>query len=674
MDNYFLVMEIAVLVKFSDTWGNHGHLFLCDADGICRESVSLWFPSHTQFFVAAANVSRSIYCARHVACPGPCHIYSWKRRLAGNDKVHLCRDIVNRLVYDQSRLDRLIDIRVNQGALYDSRRGMAIRPPDHLFIHSDSTFDHVSSDGHCSKYIFRLNMPKLTRREIIKLMGALAANTLLADAHPLVDALNAKDLESPNIIVLVIDTLSARHMSLYGYERQTTPNFERFAARASVYHSHYSGGNFTTPGTATILTGQYPWAHRAINLGAPVRRAAAESNIFRLLGEERRSLGFAQNILAEVFLQQFRADLHEHLPLTSYSSVVRALDISRYFPSDPLVAHYAFDDFLINSDVTSNPVPGSAYFGYLDMFYGQSHDTPGNASQEYPRGMPSTGKYFYDNQKVYAGIFDAVRQLEKQAEPYFAYLHLLSPHAKYCPRKEFVGIFPEIKLPFKQRHKLANHVRQSLLNEYRMQYDEYIANVDAEFGSLVDQLEASGILENSYFVVTSDHGELFERGENGHNTFLLYDSVIHIPLLISAPGQSERHDVHSLTSNIDILPTLLNIAGKENPSSLEGQLLPGFGGKEDASRSIFAVEAKANSAFGPLKRATLTLMKENYKIIYYGDYPRYSNVFELYDLADDIDEKQDLFGKGPAIASLLKDELLDTLSMVNKPFENSRPS
>jgi arylsulfatase A-like enzyme len=514
-------------------------------------------------------------------------------------------------------------------------------------------------------------MSRITRRDILKLMGAFAANALFAVAHPLVDSLTLDQSGQPNIIILVIDTLSARHMSLYGYERQTTPNFERFAARASVYHSHYSGGNFTTPGTATILTGQYPWGHRAINLGAPVARTMVGDNIFRLLGKGRRSLGFAQNILAEVLLQQFRADIHEHLPFDSYSTEMKALDISKYFPSDPLVAHYAFDDFLINSDVTSNPVPGSAYFGYLDMFYGQFHETLGEPSQEYPRGMPSTGKYFYDNQKVYASIFETIQALEKQAQPYLAYIHLLSPHAKYCPRKEFVGIFPEINVPFKERHKLANHVKQSLLNEYRMQYDEYIANVDAEFGSLLDKLDASGILDQSYFVVTSDHGELFERGENGHNTFLLYDSVIHIPLLISAPQQRQQHDFHSLTSNIDLLPTLLNIEGRKVPSSLEGRLLPGFGGVEDGTRSIFAVEAKTNSAFGPLKRATITLMRENYKIIYYGDYPRYSNVFELYDLYDDIDEKKDLFAEGPAIASLLKEELLDTLSMMNKPFEYS---
>ena len=514
-------------------------------------------------------------------------------------------------------------------------------------------------------------MSRLTRRETLKLMGAFAANTLLTGARPLFDPMRAEQTRQPNIIVLVIDTLSARHMSLYGYERQTTPNFERFASRAAVYHSHYSGGNFTTPGTATILTGLYPWRHRAINLGAPVLRNTVNDNIFELLGEGRRTLSFTQNILAEVLLHQFADGIREHRPMTSYSSEVNAIDVSRFFPADPLIAHYAFDDFLINSDVTSNPVPGSAYFGYLDLFYAQTHSAPAEPSVDYPRGMPSTGTYFYDNEKVYAGVFEMIEGLEKQPQPYLAYFHLLSPHAKYCARKEFVGIFPEIKLPFKERHKLANHVRQSTLNEYRMQYDEYIANVDAEFRLLLDRLEASGILDHSYFVVTSDHGELFERGENGHNTFLLYDSVIHIPLLISAPQQRQRRDFHTLTSNVDLLPTLLRLSEKEVPPSLEGQPLPGFGGSEDTNRSVFAVEAKTNSAFGPLQRASITLMKENYKIIYYGDYPRYSNVFELYDLHDDIEEKQDLFPEHPAIASTLKQELLDTLSQVNRPFEKS---
>src|SRR5919197_4136356 len=70
---------------------------------------------------------------------------------------------------------------------------------------------------------------------------------------------------SPNIIILVFDSLSARHMSLYGYPRDTTPHLSQFAEHATVYHRHYSTGNFTSPGTASLLTGLYPWTHRAFD-------------------------------------------------------------------------------------------------------------------------------------------------------------------------------------------------------------------------------------------------------------------------------------------------------------------------------------------------------------------------------------------------------------------------
>lgn len=131
-----------------------------------------------------------------------------------------------------------------------------------------------------------------------------------------------------------------------------------------------------------------------------------------------------------------------------------------------------------------------------------------------------------------------------------------------------------------------------------------------------------------------------------------------ILLLISAPQQSWRKDFHSRTSNIDLLPTLVNIGKKEPPVSLAGRPLPGFGGAEDASRSNFAVEAKTNSAFAPLKRARITLMKENSKIIYYGDYSRYSNIFELYDLYDDIDEKKGSFCRGSRRRSLAQGRVI----------------
>ena len=65
------------------------------------------------------------------------------------------------------------------------------------------------------------------------------------------------------------------------------------------------------------------------------------------------------------------------------------------------------------------------------------------------------------------------------------------------------------------------------------------------------------MLDDTYVIVTSDHGEMFERGIRGHVTPTLYEPVIRVPLLIAKPGQREREDVYAPTSCVDLLPTLL---------------------------------------------------------------------------------------------------------------------
>src|SRR5512137_2624998 len=139
-------------------------------------------------------------------------------------------------------------------------------------------------------------MKSFNRRDFLKLSALLSAGTALTALQPRIESLQER---KPNIIILLADTMSAENLSLYGYRRHTTPNLERMAERALVYHSHYSGGNYTTPGTASTLTGLYPWSHRAINMGGLVRRPLANLNVFHLLGPEYHRVGFSQNLWAD---------------------------------------------------------------------------------------------------------------------------------------------------------------------------------------------------------------------------------------------------------------------------------------------------------------------------------------------------------------------------------------
>lgn len=101
-------------------------------------------------------------------------------------------------------------------------------------------------------------MTKLSRRDFLKFIPAVSASLVLSNRYPSLVSASQQLTEKPNIILLVLDAMSARNLSLYGYGRETTPHLSRLAERATVYHSHYAAGNYTTPGTASILTGMYP--------------------------------------------------------------------------------------------------------------------------------------------------------------------------------------------------------------------------------------------------------------------------------------------------------------------------------------------------------------------------------------------------------------------------------
>ena len=507
-------------------------------------------------------------------------------------------------------------------------------------------------------------MKSLSRRDFLKTAAAFSAGSLLSMA-PALQNIKAQS-SKPNIIVMVFDAMSARNLSVYGYPRSTTPGLERIAERATVYHSHYSAGNFTTAGTASMLTGLYPWTHRGINLSGMVNRNHVDHNIFNLIGDEYHRTAFTQNYLADVLLGQFQSGLDRHIPAPTFYDQLDHPLIGQYFPRDPIPAYYGLDDYLFSGGIDRvGSIPSAPIFGFLNKLARRNQDF-NKSLPDYPYGIPNNTFYSYKHEVVYAGVLDEIKNLAGEQNPFLAYFHLFSPHEPYRPRKQFTDIFPELEVPFKAPTKFSTlDIDNDHILWRRKTYDEFVADVDSEIEKLVNALDESGILENTYLILTADHGELFERGEYGHVTRLLYDAVVHIPLIVIAPGQKSRVDVHHPTSNIDLLPTLLHIAGKTAATDLEGRILPGLGGIEE-SRSLFSMEAKECSAFGNLKDgATVSLIQGEHKLIYYTGYPKRPDTFELYNLKDDPDEMKDLFTVDTTTAAKMKEEMLDT-------FESNR--
>jgi arylsulfatase A-like enzyme len=515
-------------------------------------------------------------------------------------------------------------------------------------------------------------MSRFSRRDFLKLAALLPAGAALTStlARYFPELQGAAQTNAPNVIIFLFDAMSARNLSLYGYPRNTTPNFIRFASHANVYHSHYSAGNFTIPGTTSLLTGLYPWTHRAITEAGMLRRDLTGDNIFRAMAGNYQRLAFGQNIWANFILNQFQSDIEIRLAPQSYGAASAILG-DRF--KDMSGSYRALDNFLFKFDkFGADNNSASLLFATVQriLFLRQLAQAQNANSQQYPLGLPLTEDYpiYYKLPDVFNGVTSDVLHLQ---QPTFAYFHLYPPHEPYRPSRDFYTMFLDHYKPLaKPLHTLSSQITQNQLNNARRVYDEYIADLDWNFGNLLDALEKSGVFEKSIVVVTADHGQLLERGEEGHVTPMLYDPVVHIPLIVSMPGQTTRTDILDPTNSVDVLPTLAHLSGHAVPAWGEGALLPGLGGTYDTQRATFTVEAKLNPAFAPLKIATIAMRKGPYKLIHYLGYAKpYDDAYELYNLVDDLEEMNDLYSTQTEVAAALKAELLARLAESNSHFK-----
>ena len=466
-----------------------------------------------------------------------------------------------------------------------------------------------------------------------------------------------------NILIIVFDAFSARHISTYGYSRETTPNINRLAERAIVYHNHHAGGNFTTPGTASLLTGTLPWVHRAFGYSNQITKGMVDKSIFHAFKDYYR-VAYTHNRLAANLLNQFSSGLEENIPLEQF-----------FLNSDFLVEKLFSKDSDIASVSWARSIKkdgGSSYSLCLSALYQRYMENKFMPlKHQFPRGLPKVNK---DNYFILETVMNWLgSQVNLFPRPFLGYFHFLPPHDPYGTRWDFVNIFHNdgFSMPWKKEDLFSGGEILYKVATFRQQYDEFILYVDQEFGKLFDHLDELGVLDDTWVVLTSDHGELFERGIIGHVTPVLYEPVIHIPLMIFEPGRKTRTDIFTPTSAIDVLPTLISVTGGQIPEWSEGRVLSPFTSQVmPPDRNIFTLQAKRTKMYEPLTTLTLSLIKDKYKLMYFTGYKELEGRerIELYNLAEDPEELNNLFSAQSGIGKTMLDELKSKLSEMNKPY------
>lgn len=415
--------------------------------------------------------------------------------------------------------------------------------------------------------------------------------------------------DSPNVVLVVLDTVRLDSLSVYGNSDAQTPNIERFAKQAAVFDNALAPSSWTLPTHASMFTGKFPHELSA-DWFSPL------DDQYPTLAEVMRDHGYATG--------GFVAN-------TGYCGRPTGLDRGFIHYDDctrsisEVLCHSRPISLFVNSDL------GSSWLGVYD------------------RMGRKGGKQVTD---------ECLNWLDHQRDhPFFAFLNYCDAHDPYLPDR-LVGK----DRPLTHREKVlmknwwlmdVNEIEEEDIRLARACYDSKVHELDQELGALMDGLADRGLLDNTIFIVTSDHGEQF--GEHGlyYHGNSLYRSLVHVPLVVSWPRRIlDGRCVHEPVTLRDLSVTILELTGIDNKEHLGGNSLADLcirdGDWETHGTSQLLSTVNPNHKmdesplhrFSPLEKGTIhSLLEDGKYLIRNGDGER-----EMYDFVTDVAEELNLAG------------------------------
>ncbi|MCK5506763.1 MAG: sulfatase-like hydrolase/transferase, partial [Thermodesulfovibrionia bacterium] len=466
------------------------------------------------------------------------------------------------------------------------------------------------------------------------------------------------DKKRPNILLVTFDALTARHMSAYGYSRNTTPFIKKWAESASLFGQTEAESSYTAATTPSLITGKRTWTHRKYHhdMGAKPLRSETE-NIALLLKENGyHTSAFIANGIAQAKALGITGSL-DYAPL--YIELTKPVSI----------------EGLIEK--------------YLYLLFGDKFSTYNWLGQDdfiFTIALRRVDKKVFKTERPPELAFNKFLEMMDNytGEPFFSWVHIMPPHQPYSPLEPFVGTFnsswelreknemlsinPEInryknRVPFPEW--LVEKIK--LLNDY---YDEFIQYTDKQFEEFIGKLQKREWVNNTVILISSDHGESFYKHDYyQHGPPHLYEQVTHIPLIIKEPGQTEGRVIDGVVEQVDIPATILDFANIPVPSWMDGRsLLPLMRDKELPAKTAIAVSLIGNAPADPITKGTFAVWQGDYKLIHFINQkkPPYVENSLLFNLKTDPEETNNLFHKEPVIGQRLLTLIKSNLEEANE--------
>jgi arylsulfatase A-like enzyme len=448
---------------------------------------------------------------------------------------------------------------------------------------------------------------------------------------------NRNTQAKPNIVVIIADDLGWADVGYNGAEFYETPNIDKLAADGMVFNRFYPSAANCAPSRACLLTGMYTPRHQVYVPQGLARGGEVSKMRFKVPTQGQNATFNTFPVSINNVSAEFES-LAEVLKKLGYISA----RFGKWHIGDD---NQGFDVLSANGEI-----------GHITNICGDE-------------------KRYYDNVYVAEKLTDAaVNFIEENKEsPFFLYLSHWEVHGPMAARQERIDYY---------KNKLKSWPDKDMNPVYAAEIEQ----IDLSVGRVVDKLDEEGLEDNTLVIFTSDNGGVSSVTSNlplraGKGTF--YEGGIRVPFCLKWPGvarQGSESDVPVL--GVDFMPTFVEIAFANFPQNqpVDGlSIVPLIKGEAfDTERSVFfhfplylgggGKDAVLPSYDGEENywRAvpSSVIMSGDWKLIYYYEYERY----ELFNLKNDISEKNDLSDQKTGIAVKLLEELKTWTENVNAPI------
>lgn len=384
--------------------------------------------------------------------------------------------------------------------------------------------------------------------------------------------------QRPNVLLITCDQWRGDSLSAVGHPVVKTPNVDALAAEGTLFARHFAGAAPCSPARACIYTGLYQMTNRVCRNGSPMD--ARFDNIalaMRRLGYEPTLFGYTD----------VAPDPRAHAPddpvLRTYEGILPGFTPRQFLPEH----QKPWLSWLKSRGLETS-------LGFPEIHRPKSGQTDAVTRDPPIYGADETPTAFL------AGEF--IRWLGEQSAPWFAHISFISPHPPFIVPAPFNEMFDAAETPFHRhadwRTEAAQHpyAAYELDNQKRTKFlpgmkgkvcdfsdDEFrtiraiywgmIAEVDSQLGHIWSALRTANAWDNTVIVLTSDHAEMmgdhFMLGKGGY-----FDQSYHLPLVVRDPRASKRGQrIEAFTEAVDIMPTIIDLAGGEAPVQMVGASL-----------------------------------------------------------------------------------------------------